>query len=34
MGCQLDIDNIYLYAKELSETKYQLWVNKHEGADW
>ena len=29
---QLDIDKIYLYAKDLYEAKYQLLINKREGA--
>ena len=27
---QDDIDNIYLYAKDLSELKYELLIKKHE----
>ena len=27
---QLDIDSIYLYAKDLCEKKYQYLINKHE----
>ena len=28
---QLDIDKVYLYAKDPYETKYQLLINKHNG---
>ena len=29
---QSDIDNIYLYAKDLSELKYEFLIKKHEDA--
>ena len=32
IGCQPDIDKIYLYAKDPNESKYQLLINKCGGA--
>ena len=31
---QLDIDKIYLYAKDPYETKYQFLIHKSEGTGW
>ena len=31
IGQRLDIDKIYLHAKDPYEAKYQLLINKHEG---
>ena len=33
MNHEPDIDRIYLYAKDPYEEKYQLLINKREGAD-